>query len=83
MKVKNEKRKKTKKPKEILLMKSKKHVISPELLYYRVKVYNGIRYILLRIQESHIGYKYGHFIVTKKRCIFKKDKKKKKKTLKK
>ena len=41
-----------------------------------IKIYNGIRYLNLAINETHIGYKVGNFTITKKRCIFKKAKKK-------
>jgi ribosomal protein S19 len=74
IKKKNDQQKKEKK-KEILITKSRGMVITPGLVNFKVKIYNGIKYTTLDIKEFHIGYKFGNFTITKKRCIFKKKKK--------
>ena len=75
---KNNKSKKGKKKikKEPILLKSRNDTITLDFLKNNIKIYNGIRYLNLAINETHIGYKVGNFTITKKRCIFKKAKKK-------
>ena len=60
--------------KENLLFKSRNDTITLDFLKQTIKIYNGIQYVNLFVTESHIGYKTGHFTITKKRCIFKKKK---------
>jgi len=78
IKKKNDQQKKEKQ-KEILITKARDMLITPDLVNFKVKIYNGIKYTTLETKELHIGYKLGHFTVTKKRCIFKKKKKQVKK----
>lgn len=74
----NNKNKKGKKKikKEPFLFKSRNDTIGLDFLKNNIKVYNGIRYLNLLVNELHVGYKIGNFTVTKKRCIFKNTKKK-------
>lgn len=78
IKKKNDQQKNEKK-KETLITKSRGMIITPDLVNFKVKIYNGIKYTTLDTKEFHIGYKFGNFTVTKKRCIFKKKKKQVKK----
>lgn len=50
----------------------KKLTIIPEYVDKNVFVYNGIKFIFLKIKQEMIGYKFGEFIYTKKKNIFKK-----------
>ena len=74
---KNDQQKKEKQQ-ETLVTKSRGMLITPDLVNFKLKVYNGIKYTTIDTKELHIGYKTGNFTVTKKRCIFKKKKSKKK-----
>jgi ribosomal protein S19 len=78
---KNQKNKKKNKKKErpSIILKNRADTINPDFIKNNLKIYNGIKYIFLPIRETHIGYKCGHFTVTKKRCIFRKTKLKKNK----
>lgn len=58
----------------IFLTKQRGLLITPDFVHSQFKVYNGAKYISLKIKEHHVGYKLGNFIVTKHRCIFKKKK---------
>lgn len=66
---------KTKTKKSTPILKRRSDIITPDFVNFTVKVHNGIRYVFLHIKEIHVGYKYGNFTITKKRCIFKKKKK--------
>lgn len=66
---------KTKTKKSTPILKKRSDIITPDFVNFTVKVHNGIRYVFLHIKEIHVGYKYGNFTITKKRCIFKKKKK--------
>lgn len=72
----NNKNKKGKKKikKEPFLLKSRSDTITLEFLKNNIKVYNGIRYLNLIINETHVGYKIGSFTITKKRHVFKRKK---------
>lgn len=39
-----------------------------------VYIYNGKKFVKLKIINEMIGYKFGEFIYTRERCIFKKKK---------
>jgi len=73
MKQKKKSKIKTKKNQPIL--KKRGDIVTPGLVNFTVKVHNGIKFVFLHIKEIHVGYKYGNFTITKKRCIFKKKKK--------
>jgi ribosomal protein S19 len=66
---------KTKTKKSAPILKKRSDIVTPDLVNFTVKVHNGIKYLFLHIKEVHVGYKYGNFTITKKRCIFKKKKK--------
>lgn len=55
---------------------NKNLIILPEYINYSFYIYNGIKFIFLKIQTNMIGYKFGEFIYTKKKHIFKKKKNK-------
>ena len=54
---------------------NKNLVILPEYLNYIFSIYNGKTFIKVKITEEMIGYKFGEFINTRKRYIYKKKKK--------
>lgn len=47
-------------------------IILPEYVNCIVRVYNGQRFINLKIDSKMIGYNFGEFIYTRKRHIYKK-----------
>ena len=51
--------------------------ILPEYIGKFFSIYNGKQYIKIKIIDSQIGYKFGEFINTKKRCKHKQKKNKK------
>jgi ribosomal protein S19 len=53
--------------------------IIDNMIHKIIKIYNGKSYVSLDIKENMIGYKLGEFIQTKKRCIYRNKKGKKKK----
>ena len=55
---------------------NKNLIILPEYINLSFSIYNGTKFIFLKIQKKMIGYKFGEFIYTKKKHIFKKKKKK-------
>lgn len=59
-----------KKEKEIL--KTKNLLILPEYVDKFIKVYNGKKKINLKILKGMVGYKFGEFIYTKQKFIYKK-----------
>jgi small subunit ribosomal protein S19 len=58
-------------------IRSRRSTILPFLVNKTFKIYNGHKYAALTIAEHHVGYKFGDFVLTKKRCVFKRGKKKK------
>jgi len=77
------KKKKNKKERPFIILKNRADTINPDFIKNNLKIYNGIRHVILPVKEIHVGYKCGQFTVTKKRCIFRKSKSKKKKNKKK
>ncbi len=53
---------------------NKNLVILPEYIDYFVNIYNGKNYVNIKINEKMIGYKFGEFINTRKKHIYKKKK---------
>jgi ribosomal protein S19 len=53
--------------------------IVEDCIYLDINVYNGQKYKTLAIEEHLLGYKLGEFVLTKKRCIYRNKKGKKKK----
>ncbi len=62
------------KKKEWIQIFNKNLTILPEYINYRINVYNGKTFINLKIDEKMIGYKFGEFINTRKKHIYKKKK---------
>lgn len=58
--------------------RSRSSVITFDFLDLIVNVYNGKKYLPVKIKEDMLGYKFGDFIFTKKKMVFRKKKKKKK-----
>jgi small subunit ribosomal protein S19 len=58
--------------------RSRSSTITFDFVGFIVHVYNGKKYFPLSIKENMVGYKFGDFIFTKKKMIFRKKKKKKK-----
>jgi small subunit ribosomal protein S19 len=56
---------------------NKNLVIMPKDIDYTYNIYNGKDFIKIKISKDMIGYKFGEFINTRKRYIYKKNKKKK------
>ena len=57
--------------------KSRSSTITFDFVDLTIYVYNGISYIPINIIEEMVGHKLGEFSATKKKAIFKKNKKKK------
>jgi ribosomal protein S19 len=55
---------------------NKNLVIMPEYVSYIYNIYNGKTFIKIQITKDMVGYKFGEFINTRKRYIYKKKKKK-------
>jgi small subunit ribosomal protein S19 len=53
---------------------NKNLTILPEYINYLISIYNGKTFINLKITDKMIGYKFGEFITTRKKHIYKKKK---------
>jgi ribosomal protein S19 len=53
---------------------NKNLTILPEYVEHFVNIYNGKNFISLKINEKMIGFKFGEFIYTRKKHIYKKKK---------
>ena len=53
---------------------NKNLTILPEYVDHFVNVYNGKNFVNLKINQKMIGYKFGEFIYTRKKHIYKKKK---------
>lgn len=60
------------KNKKRIQIHNKNLIILPEYINNFIKIYNGKVFISLKITENMIGYKFGEFIYTRKRYIYKK-----------
>ena len=60
------------------VIRSRRSTILPLANKMPVKIYSGNKYVLMNIQEFHLGNKFGNFILTKSFCVNKKIKKKNK-----
>jgi small subunit ribosomal protein S19 len=67
-----------KKKSKSIFTRSRSSVITFDFIDLIVNVYNGKKYLPLKIKENMLGYKFGEFIFTKKKMVFRKKKKKKK-----
>ncbi len=59
---------------KIIEIQNKNLTILPEYINHFVNVYNGKTFINLKIHEKMIGFKFGEFINTRKKHIYKKKK---------
>lgn len=59
--------------------RSRRSTILPFFENISCKVYNGNKYIWLGTKIHHVGFKFGDFVLTKKKCSPKKGLKNKKK----
>ena len=57
---------------------SRRSIILPQFLEKTVHVHNGSKMVPLVVSEEMIGYKFGEFVPTRTRAVFKKKDKKKK-----
>lgn len=57
-------------------LKSKEIIIMPENVNKFYFIYNGKKFIKIKITEEMIGYKFGEFILTRARYKYKKQLKK-------
>lgn len=53
---------------------NKNLTILPEYVEHFVNIYNGKNFINLKINEKMIGFKFGEFIYTRKKHVYKKNK---------
>ena len=53
---------------------NKNLTILPEYINHFVNIYNGKTFVNLKINEKMIGFKFGEFIYTRKKHIYKKKK---------
>ena len=60
------------KKKQWIKIINKNLTILPEYNNYSVSVYNGRTFITLKINNKMIGFKFGEFINTRKKHIYKK-----------
>jgi small subunit ribosomal protein S19 len=63
---------------KVIFTRSRSSFISFDFLDLIINVYNGKKYLPIKINSNMLGYKFGDFIFTKKKMIFRKKKKKKK-----
>jgi ribosomal protein S19 len=56
---------------------NKNQVIMPKDIDVNYNIYNGKTFIKLKITKEMLGYKFGEFVNTRKKNIYKKVKKKK------
>jgi ribosomal protein S19 len=62
------------KNKQYIKIYNKNLTILPEYIDHFVNVYNGKNFVNLKINQKMIGYKFGEFINTRKKHIYKKKK---------
>lgn len=51
---------------------SRRSIILPNFVGYTFDIYNGQKFISLKVTETMIGHKFGEFIFTRKPCVHKK-----------
>ena len=57
-----------------LKIHNKNLTILPEYINHFIKIYNGKTFVNIKIKEKMIGFKFGEFIYTRKKHIYKKKK---------
>lgn len=55
---------------------SRSSLIMPQFVGQKIGVYNGQKYIVIRVKEEMVGHKFGEFSFCRKRTIHKKKTKK-------
>lgn len=63
-----------KKKQKWIKIHNKNLIILPEYINRFINIYNGKTFINIKITEKMIGYKFGNFIHTRKKHIYKKKK---------
>jgi ribosomal protein S19 len=61
-------------PKKWFQINNKNFTIMPEYVDKIINIYNGKNYKMLKITEKMVGFKFGEFILTRKKHIYKKKK---------
>jgi len=51
-----------------LTLRSRRSTILPFFENFGCKIYNGNKYVWLSTKLHHIGWKFGDFVITKKKC---------------
>ena len=51
---------------------SKNSMIVPRFINKKFNIYNGKKFITILVSEDMVGYKFGEFLSTRKKCIHKK-----------
>jgi small subunit ribosomal protein S19 len=62
------------KKKQWIKIYNKNLIILPEYINHFVNIYNGKTFINIKINEKMVGFKFGEFINTRKKHIYKKKK---------
>lgn len=62
------------KKKQWIKIYNKNLIILPEYIDHFVNIYNGKTFVSFKINEKMVGFKFGEFIYTKKKHIYKKKK---------
>jgi small subunit ribosomal protein S19 len=62
------------KNKQYIKIYNKNLTILPEYIDHFINIYNGKNFVNLKINQKMIGYKFGEFINTRKKHIYKKKK---------
>lgn len=63
---------KSNKKNDAIFIRSRNSIIFPSFIGSTFYVYNGKKFVSLRISDNMIGYKFGEFIITRKRVLHKK-----------
>lgn len=63
---------------KLLYFSKRECVFLPQLVGQTIHVYNGKEWYKVFVLLDIVFYQFGKFVFTKKRCVFKKNKKKKK-----
>jgi small subunit ribosomal protein S19 len=57
---------------QILKTYERSATITPELISTKVRVHNGCRFVVVAVTENHVGFKFGQFVLTRKKGYHKK-----------
>jgi small subunit ribosomal protein S19 len=64
---------------KILKIRSRNSVIFPALVHRSFGVYNGIKFLRVKVKKSMVGHKIGEFAFTRRKHLYKSKRKGKKK----